>query len=82
MGLGTSLLLIAVGAVLRWAVTATTSGVNLHTIGLILMIVGGVGFIIAVFWMVNAADRRRADYPSAAYPEPRGPDARPPETRL
>lgn len=75
MGLGTSLLLIAVGAVLRWAITATTSGINLHTVGLILMIVGLVGFLISLFWMVNATDRRRryqaappADYPPADYP--------------
>jgi hypothetical protein len=35
MGLGGSLILIAVGAILRWAITATTSGVNIHTVGLI-----------------------------------------------
>lgn len=57
MGLGTSLLLIAVGAVLRWAVNVSSSSVNLHTIGVILMIVGGVGFVISVFWMTVWADR-------------------------
>ena len=38
MGLPVSLLLVAVGAILIWAVSATTSGVNLHTVGWILLI--------------------------------------------
>ena len=59
MGLGTSLLLIAIGAVLRFAVTVTTSGVNLHTVGVILMIIGGVGLIVSLLWMTVLADRRR-----------------------
>lgn len=57
MGLGGSLILIAVGAILRWAVSATTSGVNLQTIGLILLIVGGIGLVISVIWMAFIADR-------------------------
>ena len=40
MTIGTSLFLIAVGAILKYAVTAHVEGVNLHTVGLILMIVG------------------------------------------
>jgi uncharacterized membrane protein len=59
MALGTSLFLIAVGAILRFAVTASTSGVNIHTVGVILMIVGGVGLLISLFWMTVWADRRR-----------------------
>lgn len=51
MGLGTSLVLIAVGAILRFAITVTTSGFNIHTIGVILMIVGGVGLLLSlIFW--------------------------------
>ncbi len=62
MGLGTSLFLIAVGAVLRWAVSATTSGINLHTVGLIVLIVGLIGLAISLFWMLAWNDRaRRAD---------------------
>jgi beta-lactamase regulating signal transducer with metallopeptidase domain len=61
MGLGTSLFLIAVGAVLRWAVSATTSGINLHTVGLIVLIVGLVGFVISLFWMLTWNDRGGAD---------------------
>lgn len=79
MGLGGSLILIAVGAVLRWAVTASTSGVNIHTVGLILLIVGGIGFVISLLWMAFYADRTtRANYNDGTgstggggYPQPR-----------
>jgi hypothetical protein len=59
MGLGSSLFLIAVGAILRFAITVTTHGVDLHTIGVILMIVGAVGFVVSLFWMAVWAERRR-----------------------
>lgn len=59
MSIGTSLLLIAVGAVLRFAVHVATKGFNLHTIGLILMIVGVIGLVLSMVWMA-AASRRRA----------------------
>jgi hypothetical protein len=51
--------LIAVGAILRFAVHVHTQGFNLHTVGVILMIVGAVGFLISLFWMTVWADRRR-----------------------
>ena len=60
MGLGTSILLIAVGAILRFAVSVSTRGFSLHTIGLILMIVGIVGLVISLLWMTVWADRQRA----------------------
>jgi hypothetical protein len=60
MALGTSLFLIAIGAILRFAVTATTSGFDIQTVGLILMIVGGIGLVIALFWMAVWADRGRS----------------------
>lgn len=63
MALGTSLFLIAVGAILRFAVTATTTALNIHTVGTILMIVGGVGLVISLFWMTVWADRRRTAPP-------------------
>lgn len=50
MGVGTGLFLIAIGAVLRFAVSVTTSGFNIHTIGVILMIVGAVGLVISFFF--------------------------------
>jgi uncharacterized protein DUF6458 len=51
MGVGIGLLLIAVGAVLAWAVDATTSGVNIHAVGYILLIVGMIGVVLSmIFW--------------------------------
>ena len=51
MGISVSLIFIAVGAILKWAVTATTSGVNLGTVGVVLMVVGAVGLVLSlVFW--------------------------------
>jgi hypothetical protein len=51
MGIGVSLILIAAGAILTWAVEATVSGVSIHAIGVILMVVGAVGLLISlVFW--------------------------------
>jgi hypothetical protein len=50
LGIGTSLLLIAIGAILRFAVTVTTTGFNIHTIGVILMIVGVVGLVLSLFF--------------------------------
>jgi hypothetical protein len=51
MGLGVGLLLAAVGAVLAFAVNTTVSGVDIHTIGWILLIVGIVGILLSmIFW--------------------------------
>ena len=58
MGIGTSIFLIAVGAILRFAVNAHPSNFNIQTIGLILMIVGVVGLVISLFWMTVWAGRR------------------------
>jgi hypothetical protein len=57
--LGTSIFLIAVGAILRYAVTASASGINIHTVGLILIIVGIVGLVLSVFWVLAWSPRRR-----------------------
>ncbi len=51
MGIGTSIFLIAIGAILRFAVTATVTGISIQTVGLILLLVGIVGLILSlVFW--------------------------------
>ncbi|MHB8240539.1 MAG: DUF6458 family protein [Solirubrobacteraceae bacterium] len=60
MPLGTSIFLIAIGAILRYAVTATTSGISLPTVGLILMIVGVAGLILSVIYMLSWGARRGA----------------------
>ena len=51
LGIGVSLILVAAGAILTWAVNATVSGLNIHTIGVILMVVGIVGLVLSlIFW--------------------------------
>ena len=57
MSVGFSLFLVAAGAILRYAVTWEPNGVNIETVGLILMIVGIVGLVISVSWMAAAARR-------------------------
>jgi zinc transporter ZupT len=49
--IGSSIFLIAVGAILRYAVTATVSGVDIQVVGLILMIAGLIGLVIGLFMM-------------------------------
>jgi heme/copper-type cytochrome/quinol oxidase subunit 2 len=60
MTTGTSLFFIAVGAILRYAVTATVSGVSLTTVGLILMIIGVVGLVLSLLYTFAWGPRRRA----------------------
>ena len=50
---GTSLFLIAVGAILYFAVTATVAGIDIQTVGLILMIVGVIGLLISLFLLTR-----------------------------
>ncbi|HYD10415.1 MAG TPA: DUF6458 family protein [Acidimicrobiales bacterium] len=51
MGIGVSVFLIAVGAILSFAIDVTTEGVNLDTVGVILMIVGAIGLLMSMlFW--------------------------------
>jgi hypothetical protein len=60
MTIGGSLLLIAVGAILRYATNFSIKGVDVDEVGLILMIVGVIGFVIAVIYeMVVARERSR-----------------------
>jgi hypothetical protein len=61
MTIGTSLFLIAVGAILRYAVTATVASVDIHTAGLILMIIGVAGLVIGLFLLTQARGDRVAD---------------------
>lgn len=73
MGLGVSLLLIAAGAILAFATSAEVSGVDVQTIGWILLIVGIVGAVLSmIFWSSWAGpgywSRRRGGYADEAPP--------------
>jgi hypothetical protein len=57
MGIGVGILLMAVGAILTFAVHVTTSGFNIHTVGVILMIAGALGLVVT---LTIFAPRRRA----------------------
>ena len=57
MPLGTSIFLIAVGAILRYAVTFHVSGVSRPTIGLILIIAGIAGVVLSLLYMATARGR-------------------------
>ena len=56
MGIGVSLFLIDAGAILDFAVDVHTSGFNLNTMGVILMVVGGLGLLLSLI-MLGTADR-------------------------
>ena len=58
MGIGTSIFLIAIGAILYFAVNADISGLEISTVGLILMIVGVLGLLISLFYTTMATRRR------------------------
>ena len=63
MGISVSILLIAVGAILTWGVTAEAEGLDVNAIGVILMIVGLLGLVISmIFWSSWGGFRRRAAY--------------------
>jgi hypothetical protein len=67
MGIALSLLLVTAGAIMRFAVTVQGHGFNMHTTGVILMVVGAVGVLLSVvFWASWGGFGRRsaADGPS------------------
>jgi Flp pilus assembly protein protease CpaA len=74
VGIGVSIFLIAVGAILAFAVNAEVSGLDITTVGWILLAVGIVGLVLSmIFWSSwgGFGGRRRATYvdegPAAPY---------------
>lgn len=57
MGIGLSIILIAVGAILRFAVNISTKNVNWHIVGDILMVVGIVGLLFSLIWAATVSRR-------------------------
>jgi hypothetical protein len=72
MGIGVSLILIAAGAIMTWAVNVTSSGFNINTVGIILMVVGVVGLLLSLMfwssWGGPGMVRRRTTYVDEAPP--------------
>lgn len=60
MTYGTALVLIAIGAIMRFAVTADADGFSINTAGTILMVIGIVGLVLSLLWSAVYA-RRRGD---------------------
>jgi hypothetical protein len=67
MSIGFSIFLIAVGAILRYAVTTSVSGIELETVGLILMIAGIIGLVISLA-IIFLRDNDRTPRPPDDYP--------------
>ena len=70
MGIGTSLFLIAVGAVLKFAVTASVSGLKLATVGVILMIVGILGLVLSLLFTLQSRETVVRDRTIDRRPDP------------
>ena len=74
MGIALSLLLVAAGAILTWAVSADASGIDIQVVGVILMIMGLVGLLLTLLfwqsWWGRGAIRRTA-YADEYAPAPR-----------
>jgi len=62
MTIGTSIVLIAIGAILKWAVTAHASWIDIQTAGTVLFIVGLVGLLLAVLYTFWWSNRREPAY--------------------
>ena len=60
MGIGVSIFLLAVGAILLWAVNTTVAGVSINTIGVILLVVGAIGLLVGLIASARARDDRVA----------------------
>jgi Domain of unknown function (DUF6458) len=76
MGIGVGLLLIAVGAILTWAVTKDVQGIDIQVMGVILMLVGLAGILLDLIWWHSwrgpVGYRRAAYVEGGPAPAPRG----------
>lgn len=75
MTIGASIFLIAVGAILKFAVTATVAGIDIQVVGVILMIAGALGLVLGLFLMAN---QRNAVQQTTVYQDPNQPPGPPP----
>ena len=71
MGIGTSILLIAIGAILKYAVNTDVEGIEIDTVGTILLIIGILGLVISLLYTTVWANRGRPDVVDDVPPPPR-----------
>jgi heme/copper-type cytochrome/quinol oxidase subunit 2 len=76
MTIGTSIVLIAIGAILKWAVTAHVSGINLETVGTILFVLGILGLVLSLLYMFAWSPRRHPVDETRVAHRPPAPDDR------
>lgn len=74
-GIGFGIFLVAAGAILRYAVTAEVAGIDIGTVGVILMIAGIVLFLVSLFFVLMATRSQTGRGPG---PPPPGPPPPPP----
>ncbi|MGB1582410.1 MAG: DUF6458 family protein [Solirubrobacterales bacterium] len=70
MTIGASLFLIAVGAILKFAVTYTVVGIDIQVVGVVLMVAGGIGLLLGLFFMAQA---NKQAPPAPGYQDPNQP---------
>jgi Zn-dependent protease with chaperone function len=78
MTIGAAIVLIAVGAVLKWAVTAHVNGFDIQTAGTVLLIVGLVGLVLAIMYTFWWSRESRYPYGDETVVRRRGPGGPPP----
>jgi Domain of unknown function (DUF6458) len=58
MAIGTSLFLLAAGAILKFAVETEFAGIDIEVVGVILMVIGGLGILLSLFMMNRSRTTR------------------------
>ena len=73
MTIATAIFLIAIGAILRYAINVNSDVINIQTVGLILMIAGGAGLALSLLYELVQQDgppKDRDEHPRGGYDDP------------
>ena len=74
MTIASAIFLIAIGAILRYAVTVNTDAINIQTVGLILMIAGGAGLALSLLYeLMRSQEKPKDEHPPQRYGGPDDP---------
>lgn len=73
VGIGASIVLLAIGAIMTFALDVTTEGINLDTVGIILMIAGGLGLAVTLAMMMRSSQTTQV---TEYYQDPNQPSRR------